>query len=94
MANQAKPAIKMPKMTPAANYRQAYANNVSIRATNWDFLLEFGKIISVSEDGQLNVENEVGIFLSPQQTKALVTALTQTVGQYEKQFGEIVTQPK
>ena len=69
-------------------YHQIYANNVAIRASNWDFLLDFGKIVAVSDKG-VTAENEVGVFLSPQQAKAVLGALTTSVSEYEKRFGTI-----
>jgi flagellar protein FlaG len=39
------------------------------------------------------VQNFQGIYLSPQQAKALMTILEQNVVQYEKTFGEIKLDP-
>jgi hypothetical protein len=71
-------------------YRQIYANNLSLRTTNWDLLFDFGKITSVSED-DVSVEKLVGIVVSPQQAKEISFQLTGAVSEFEKQFGEIST---
>jgi hypothetical protein len=86
------PAQKV-EIIAASGYRQIYANNVALRATNWDFLLDFGKIISSSAD-KLVVESEVGVYLSPQQAKALLMSLGATIKEYEKVAGEIPGPPK
>jgi hypothetical protein len=71
-------------------YRQIYANNLSLRTTNWDLLFDFGKITSVSED-DVSVEKLVGIVVSPQQAKEISFQLTSALSEFEKQFGEIST---
>jgi flagellar protein FlaG len=43
--------------------------------------------------GEVEVQNFQGIYLSPQQAKALVTILEQNIIQYEKTFGEIKLDP-
>jgi hypothetical protein len=93
MASPTPPQVNNIKLTAGPGYHQLYSNNVTVRATNWDFLLDFGKILSVSAEG-MAVENELGVFLSPQQAKALAGVLANTLSDYEKQFGEIATQPK
>jgi flagellar protein FlaG len=93
MANPTAAAPQNVEIKQGAGYHQIYANNVAVRASNWDFLLDFGKIVSASDKG-VTAEAEVGVFLSPPQAKALVTVLTQTVSEYEKRFGAIPTEPK
>jgi flagellar protein FlaG len=39
------------------------------------------------------IHNFQGIYVSPQQAKALLNILQQNVTQYEKAFGEIVIEP-
>ena len=77
------PATTNVELKQSPEYRQIYANNVAIRATNWDLLLDFGKIVSASAD-KLVVESELGVYLSPQQAKALVESLSTVIAQYEK----------
>jgi hypothetical protein len=67
-------------MTPAAqpkiqlsfsqDYREGYANSVQVRANLWDFLLLFGTINQTAPDS-VNIRNFQGVYLSPQQAKAL-----------------------
>ena len=81
----------------APEYRDGYANSVQIRVSVWDFLLIFGRLQPQSAE-DVEVHNFQGVYLSPQQAKALVAILQQNVHQYENTFGEIkldptVTQP-
>ena len=73
-------------------YREGYANSVQIRASVWDFLLVFGRL-QPQTSSDVEVHNFQGIYLSPQQAKALVTILEQNLVQYEKTFGEIKLDP-
>jgi flagellar protein FlaG len=76
------------KLTNAPNYRDSYANSVQIRASVWDFFLVFGTLQQQTE-AQVEVTNFQGIYLSPQQAKALLNVLQQNIINYEKTFGEI-----
>ena len=53
----------------------------------------FGKLDQTASDS-VNIENFQGIYLSPQQAKALLGLLQQNVSQYESAFGEIRLEPK
>jgi hypothetical protein len=76
-----------------ADYRETYANSVQIRVNLWDFFLMFGTINqTVPENVEIN--NFQGVYLSPQQAKALLGLLQQNVNQYESAFGEIKLEPK
>ena len=76
------------KLTNAADYRDGYANSVQVRMSVWDFFLVFG---TMSQDipEELNVKNFQGIYLSPQQAKALWNVLGHNLAQYEQTFGSI-----
>ena len=76
------------RLTNSADYRDGYANSVQVRVSVWDFLLVFGRLHPLSTD-EVEVKNFQGIYVSPQQAKALLTILQQNVAQYEKAFGEI-----
>jgi flagellar protein FlaG len=75
-----------------AEYREGYANSVQIRVNLWDFLLLFGVINQTSPEN-VNIHNFQGVYLSPQQAKALLNVLQQNVSQYESAFGEIRLEP-
>jgi flagellar protein FlaG len=77
----------------AADYRESYANSVQIRVNLWDFFLMFGQLNQTSAE-TVNIENFQGIYVSPQQAKALLGVLQQNVSQYEAAFGEIRLEPK
>ncbi len=74
------------------DYRDGYANSVQVRVSVWDFFLIFGRL-QAQTPAEVEVHNFQGIYLSPQQAKALMTILEQNVVQYEKTFGEIKLDP-
>jgi hypothetical protein len=74
------------------DYRESYANSVQVRVSVWDFLLVFGRL-QQQTSAEVEVQNFQGVYLSPQQAKALMTILEQNVVQYEKTFGEIKLDP-
>ncbi len=74
-------------------YREGYANSVQIRVSVWDFLLMFGTMTQSTPDA-VQIANFQGIYLSPQQAKALVNVLGQNVAHYESTFGEIKLDPR
>lgn len=77
----------------APDYREGYANSVQIRVNLWDFLLLFG-IVNQSTPDTVHINNFQGVYLSPQQAKALLGVLQQNVSQYESAFGEIKLEPR
>ena len=76
----------------SADYRESYANSVQVRVSLWDFFLLFGTINQSAPD-KVTISNYQGVFLSPQQAKALASVLNQNVQQYESTFGEIKLAP-
>ena len=85
MSNPTQPTVKL---TNGPDYRETYANSVQVRVNVWDFFLVFGTLQQQSET-QVEVNNFQGIYLSPQQAKALLGLLQQNVAGYESTFGEI-----
>lgn len=75
------------------SYRDIYANSVQVRVSTWDFYLVFG---AARQDMQnaVTIHNQQGVYLSPQQAKALYNVLGQNLLQYEQAFGEIAIEPK
>jgi hypothetical protein len=69
-------------------YRDTYANSVQIRLSVWDLHLVFGTFHQETAD-QVTIENFQGIYLSPQQAKALHNVLAHNIAQYEQNFGAI-----
>ena len=84
------PHIQLVK-TP--EYRENYANSVQVRVNLWDFLLMFGRVNQTSPES-VAIHNFQGIYVSPQQAKALLNVLQQNVSQYESAFGKIELEPK
>ncbi len=80
------------KVTNSEEYRDGYSNSVQVRVNVWDFFLVFGTLIPIED--RVEVRNFQGIYLSPQQAKALATILAQNVANYEQTFGEIKLDPK
>jgi flagellar protein FlaG len=81
------------QLSNTPDYREAYANSVQVRVSLWDFFLSFGTLMQAAPDA-VNIQNFQGIFLSPQQAKALANVLNQNLSQYESTFGEIRLEPK
>jgi hypothetical protein len=79
-------------LTEASDYREGYANSVQVRASVWDFFLSFGTAHQDSPD-QVTIRGFQGIYLSPQQAKALFNVLGQNLAQYEQAFGSISLEP-
>lgn len=75
------------------DYREGYANSVQVRANLWDFFLMFGVVAQAAPD-VVNINNFQGVYLSPQQAKALSNVLQQNIAQYESAFGEIHIEPQ
>ena len=81
------------KLVNLPDYRENYANSVQVRVNVWDFFLVFGTLQQQTET-QVEVRNFQGVYLSPQQAKALASILTQNVASYESTFGEIKLDPR
>jgi flagellar protein FlaG len=84
------PGQPQPKLhlTNSEDYRETYANSVQMRVSLWDFFLLFGTVNQTAPDA-VTIRNFQGVYLSPQQAKALLNVLQQNVKQYETAFGEI-----
>ena len=80
------------QLSTSPDYREQYANSVQIRVNLWDFFLLFG-LINQSAPDNVQIQNFQGIYLSPQQAKALLNVMQQNVTQYEAAFGEIKLEP-
>jgi hypothetical protein len=89
MTQQPAPRIQL---INSPDYRENYANSVQIRLNLWDFLLMFGRVNQTGAD-EMQIQNFQGVYLSPQQAKALMRLMQQNVSQYEAAFGEINLEP-
>ncbi|WP_321473727.1 DUF3467 domain-containing protein [uncultured Paludibaculum sp.] len=90
LPNQNPPSLKLES---AADYREGYANSVQLRASLWDFFLMFGTVRQQTPEA-VTIQNFQGVYLSPQQAKALLNVLATNVQQYESTFGEIRLEPQ
>jgi hypothetical protein len=91
MSFQEQPNIQI-NNTP--DFRETYANSVQVRMSVWDFYVAFGTLQPQTKENQFEVRNFQGIYLSPQQAKALSMMLQQNVANYEQTFGEIKLDPQ
>jgi flagellar protein FlaG len=90
MSNPTQPNVKL---VNGPDYHENYANSVQMRVNIWDFFLVFGTLQQQTET-QVEIKNFQGIYLSPQQAKALLGLLQQNVAGYESAFGEIKLDPR
>ena len=95
MPNPTQPSLTQPaiQLTNTPDYRESYANSVQVRVNVWDFFLVFGTL-QQQDETRVEVRNFQGIYLSPQQAKALHTILQQNLVNYENTFGEIKLDPR
>lgn len=87
------PAAPKIQLINDQDYRENYANSVQIRVNLWDFFLMFGRVNQTSPEN-VAIHNFQGVYVSPQQAKALLNVLQQNVQQYETAFGEIKLEPQ
>src|SRR5579884_4289446 len=89
------PTQPQPRITvsQSSDYRENYSNSVQVRVSVWDFLLVFGLVHQESPEA-VTIQNTQGIYLSPQQAKALWNILGQNIAQYEQAFGTIALEPQ
>jgi flagellar protein FlaG len=89
------PSHPQPKiqLDRSEDYREIYSNSVQVRVSVWDFLLVFGLVHQETPE-QVNVNNALGVYLSPQQAKALWNILGQNLAQYEQTFGALALEPQ
>jgi hypothetical protein len=71
-----------------ADYRDSYANSVQVRLSIWDFHMVFGTLEHQTRES-VSINNFQGVYVSPQQAKALLNVLTHNISQYEQTFGPI-----
>jgi hypothetical protein len=81
------------QLSNTSDYRENYANSVQVRVSLWDFFLTFGTLQQTTPES-VDIRNFQGLFLSPQQAKALANVLSQNVAQYENTFGPIKLEPQ
>ena len=79
-------------ITPQDGYRDEYSNSVQVRVSLWDFFLQFGRLGKQTPE-EVEIEAFQGVYLSPQQAKALHRILGENLAQYEQAFGEIKLAP-
>ncbi|MCU1320593.1 MAG: hypothetical protein JWM43_242 [Acidobacteriaceae bacterium] len=95
--SQPKPEVQTPqpaiKLSSTDDYRDGYANSVQVRMSVWDFFLVFGTMSQDSPE-EVKLHNFQGVYLSPQQAKALWNVLGHNLAQYEQTFGALALEPQ
>ena len=93
--SQTKPEPQQPeiRLKNVEAYRESYANSVQVKMSVWDFQLVFGTMRQDAPEF-VDLENFQGIYLSPQQAKALWNVLGQNLAQYESTFGRLALEPQ
>jgi hypothetical protein len=89
MIQQSQPKIQVKE---TEEYRDGYANSVQVRVSVWDFHLTFGTARQDNPEA-VEVNNFQGVYLSPQQAKAMWNVLGQNLAQYERTFGALALEP-
>ncbi len=69
------------------DFATTYANHGGITLSPWDFCLRFGKL--QVREGEVLAAEEIGIYMSPQHTKAFLEVLVQQISRSEQMFGTI-----
>ncbi len=90
---EAHPAQPNIKLIATEDYRDGYANSVQVRMSVWDFFLVFGTMSQDSPE-EVQLRNFQGVYLSPQQAKALWNVLGHNLAQYEQTFGPLALEPQ
>jgi len=93
MSQPTRPNEPTIKLQQTESFREGYANSVQVRMSVWDFSLTFG-IMSQNSAEEVNIHNFQGIYLSPQQAKALWNVLGHNLAQYEQTFGSLALEPQ
>ena len=81
------------RLSKTENYRESYANSVQVKMSVWDFQLVFGTMHQDSAE-EVDLLNFQGIYVSPQQAKALWNVLGHNLAQYEQTFGKLALEPQ
>ena len=76
------------QVVPRDDYREEYSNSVQVNVSVWDFFLQFGQL-KVGGPNNVTFSSFMGVYMSPQQAKALHLVLAQNIAQYESTFGAI-----
>ena len=69
-----------------------YANNVALKCSLWDFVLDFG-LLHEATPQRIVYRDEVRVIMSPQHAKVFAQLLTDHINQYVDKFGPIPDAP-
>ena len=91
---QERPQPEKVKVVRQEGYLEDYANSVQVNVSVWDFFLQFGRL-KLGGPKVVTFLSFMGVYMSPQQAKALHLVLAQNIAQYESTFGPIrIENPK
>ena len=90
--------ISNPGRTRSTQYRDIYSNVCNLRVGPLDMTMAFGQMVE-GTPGTVVIEDQVSVTVSPQQMKALVRVMAETLQAYESSYGalsipEDITRPK
>ncbi|MEZ5364065.1 MAG: DUF3467 domain-containing protein [Bryobacterales bacterium] len=74
-------------ITPQEGYSEEYSNSVQVRVSLWDFFLQFGRLGKQTQE-EVEIEAFRGIYLSPQQAKALHRKLSARISRNTSRHSE------
>jgi len=79
-----------PKITDTPQHITFYSNLAQIMISNEEVIIRFGLR---EPDNPQSASGVATAYLSPAHAKRLAFALSRSIGQYEKNFGEIIADP-
>lgn len=70
------------------DFRTAYSNNVQVKLSIWDLVMDFGMVTDADEE-RVIVDNQIRVIMSPQHARSFSDVLVRQIARYEKLFGPI-----
>lgn len=81
------------RISPPGGTPVFYANNVSFRTTFWDFTMDFGQVVEMSEE-RVIAQDVATVIMAPQHARVFAEVLMTHIQAYEQQFGPIPRPPE
>jgi hypothetical protein len=86
------PASQM-KTTFASNYVSFYCNNVQYAVNSMDFVLIFGEVSAIDDEGTPSVEQRARVTMTPVEALILRSIITRQINIYEAKLGRPMEVP-
>lgn len=81
-------ATRQVEVKRADPYVSTYVNSAQVQMNFFDFRINFGEIVEISEE-KLSIVNKVTIIMTPEHAKLLSNILALNVKRYEEEMGTI-----